>query len=46
MIVASIGLTVGVLDQRLFSVIVAMAVVTTMAFAADPALALEPVADA
>ncbi len=30
-IVASIGLTVGVLDERLFSVIVAMAVVTTMA---------------
>lgn len=30
-IVASIGLSVGVLDQRLFSVIVAMAVVTTMA---------------
>lgn len=29
-IVASIGLSVGVLDQRLFSVIVAMAVVTTM----------------
>lgn len=29
-IVASIGLTVGVLDERLFSVIVAMAVVTTM----------------
>jgi Kef-type K+ transport system membrane component KefB/nucleotide-binding universal stress UspA family protein len=30
-IVASIGLSVGVLDERLFSVIVAMAVVTTMA---------------
>jgi nucleotide-binding universal stress UspA family protein len=30
-IVATIGLSVGVLDQRLFSVIVAMAVVTTMA---------------
>jgi Kef-type K+ transport system membrane component KefB/nucleotide-binding universal stress UspA family protein len=30
-IVASIGLSIGVLDQRLFSVIVAMAVVTTMA---------------
>ena len=30
-IVASIGLAVGVLDQRLFSIIVAMAVVTTMA---------------
>ncbi len=30
-IVASIGLAVGVLDERLFSVIVAMAVVTTMA---------------
>ncbi|MBX4966738.1 universal stress protein [Rhizobium binae] len=30
-IVASIGLSVGVLDQRLFSIIVAMAVVTTMA---------------
>lgn len=29
-IVASIGLSVGVLDQRLFSVIVAMAVVTTL----------------
>ncbi|MBB5575858.1 cation:proton antiporter [Rhizobium paranaense] len=29
-IVASIGLSVGVLDQRLFSIIVAMAVVTTM----------------
>jgi Kef-type K+ transport system membrane component KefB len=30
-IVATIGLSVGVLDERLFSVIVAMAVVTTMA---------------
>lgn len=30
-IVASIGLSVGMLDERLFSVIVAMAVVTTMA---------------
>lgn len=30
-IVASIGLSVGVLDERLFSVIVAMAIVTTMA---------------
>jgi Kef-type K+ transport system membrane component KefB/nucleotide-binding universal stress UspA family protein len=30
-IVASIGLSVGVLDQRLFSVIVAMAVITTLA---------------
>lgn len=30
-IVASIGLAVGVLDEKLFSVIVAMAVVTTMA---------------
>ncbi|OWO94900.1 potassium transporter [Rhizobium esperanzae] len=30
-IVASIGLSIGVLDQRLFSVIVTMAVVTTMA---------------
>lgn len=30
-IVATIGLSVGVLDQRLFSIIVAMAVVTTMA---------------
>ena len=30
-IVASIGLSAGVLDQRMFSVIVAMAVVTTMA---------------
>lgn len=29
-IVATIGLSVGVLDQRLFSVIVAMAIVTTM----------------
>lgn len=33
-IVASIGLSVGVLDQRLFSIIVAMAVVTTMAMPA------------
>ncbi|MBP1849531.1 cation:proton antiporter [Rhizobium halophytocola] len=30
-IVATIGLSVGVLDERLFSVIVAMAVITTMA---------------
>ncbi|MDL2408622.1 cation:proton antiporter [Rhizobium calliandrae] len=30
-IVASIGLSVGVLDEKLFSIIVAMAVVTTMA---------------
>ncbi|MDE1996900.1 MAG: cation:proton antiporter, partial [Rhizobiaceae bacterium] len=40
-IVATIGLAVGVLDERLFSVIVAMAVVTTMAMPPSLRLALQ-----
>ena len=45
-IVASIGLSMGVLNQNLFTVIVAMAILTTTGHAADAALVAQAAADA
>ena len=45
-IIATIGLSMGVLSQNLFTLIVTMAVITTVVDAADAALGAQARADA